>query len=101
MSSVEIPLPSVWRAASCERPSLFPWTPSEVVYWVFAWVDVSAYGQGGKSRKRYQSFLWPDGKKRGLLPAWDGVTWVLQYPDLDEFVLEQLDDADRRRHCHA
>jgi hypothetical protein len=80
---------------ACE---LWPWTSSEVFYWVFAWLHALSYGKEAKTRKRYQGFYGPMPRKRGLIPAWDGVAWVLQHDDLDTFVEELLYEDDRRRY---
>ena len=69
---------------ACE---LFPWTPSVIFDWTWSWLHVLAYGEEAKQR--------PCRGFYGPMP--NGVTWVLQYPDIDKIV-DELDADDRRRH---
>jgi hypothetical protein len=54
--------------------------------------------QGSKDPQTLANYYGPMPRKRGLIPAWDGVDWCLAYPDIS-MIEEMLDDADRNRHC--
>lgn len=95
MSCAETALPSGSSCGSFKACDLWPWTPAEIFYWSFSWLHVLAYGE--KAKTRYQPFYGPMPGERGLFPEWDGVTWVLDYDDL-EMIVELLDDDDKHRH---
>lgn len=65
-----------------QATDLFPWTPPEVVRWVYAWLHVLAFGQQAKGCRHFYGSRKPE-----------RVDWVLKYPDRAE-----LDDADWNRH---